>query len=135
MDGLSESTRFVRSEEVAATGIRSGFALPCPVPSADTYVLTFLCATSRPIARHIASWVEAAGGQALEQDWSSDAAAGPGPTEADTAVLQAFASGVARIGRGSAGEGPAAPPLPSGPLLAVPLAMDGAIVETIAIHL
>jgi hypothetical protein len=135
MDGLSESTRFVRSEDVAATGIRSGFALPCPVPSADTYVLTFLCATSRPIARRIASWVEAAGGHALAQSWSSDAAGGEGPPEADTAVLQAFASGVARIGRGSAGEGSATIALPSGPLLAVPMAIDGTIVETIAIHL
>jgi hypothetical protein len=123
MDGLSESARFVRSEDVAATGIRSGFALPCP---ADTYVLTFLCATSRPIAKRIASWVDAAGGQALAQAWSSDAAAGDGAAAADTAVLQAFASGVARIGRGAAGEGP---------LLAVPMAIDGSIVETIAIHL
>jgi len=130
MDGLSESTRFVRSEEVAATGIRSGFALPCPVPCADTYVLTFLCASARPIARRIASWVEAAGGQTLMQAWSSDAAAGPGAALADTAVLQAFASGVARIGHGGGADGAG-----EGPLLAVPTAIDGAIVETVAIHL
>jgi hypothetical protein len=128
MDGLSESTRFVRSADVAATGIRSGFALPCRVPSAETYVLTFLCATSRPIARCIDSWAEGAGGPALERAWSS--AAGDGAAQPEPAVLQAFASGVARIGRGAAEAAPR-----SGPLLAVPAAIDGAIVETIALYL
>ena len=58
-------TRF--AAEAAASGIERGLAIPCPLPSRDTYVLAFLSASPTPIARRVESWAPDAEGAALQR--------------------------------------------------------------------
>jgi hypothetical protein len=137
MDGLSESTKFLRSDDAAETGIRSGLAFPCPVPGNDNFVLAFLSAPAMPIATCMQSWVEGDDGQSLDKSWSSASATAGMAEVARSAVFKAFASGVAQVG----GLNAAPPSSMNSPfdtageaLLALPIARDGAVSETVALY-
>jgi hypothetical protein len=126
MDGLSASTKFVRAQEAAATRIRRGLAMPCPVPTNDSYVLAFLSAPEMPIATRIESWVSGADAQALKRAHGFDEVAGAlaveerSSAEVDPTIFATFAGGVPKAGPGS--------------LIALPIVSDEVVVETIAMY-
>jgi hypothetical protein len=126
VDGVTESTGFVRAAEAAGTGIRQGLAFPCPVPGADSYVLAFLSEPAVPIATRIESWVPDGDGPALKRAYGfgNDALSGP---EADRGILEAFAGGMPVVCQAAPGSAGAS-------LIALPVIHDGAVVETVAMH-
>ncbi len=67
MADLGKGTRFIRAESAERVGINRGFALPCPVPGPDTYVLAFLSALATPLVRRFETWRPTADGKALER--------------------------------------------------------------------
>ena len=56
MEDLGKSARFLRAETATKVGINRGFAMPCPVPTDETYVMAFLSALGTPIVRRFESW-------------------------------------------------------------------------------
>lgn len=67
MADLGKGTRFIRAESAERVGINRGFALPCPVPGPDTYVLAFLSALATPLVRRFETWRPTADGKSLER--------------------------------------------------------------------
>jgi len=146
IDGLAQSTQFLRAQEAAAAGIQRGLAIPCPVPSREHYVLTFLSASATPIARRIESWVPDAGGRSLQRAYGFCEVAGSLPTGApyttsgsgDDTIAEAFASGVPRLRQkagdepGAVGESAAAAGL--GGLIVLPIVSDGVVAEAVALY-
>jgi hypothetical protein len=133
MDGLSEQTKFARAEDVAGTSIRRGLAIPCPVPSNETFVLAFLSAPSMPIAARIESWVPGSDAQFLKRAYGfaePDRSLPPeefASNKVEQTVFETFAGGVPKVGASNkAGEG--------GKVIALPIVSDGAVVETIAMY-
>lgn len=122
MDGLSASTRFVRAEDAAATGLARGLAMPCPLPHGGNFVLAFLSAPTMPIATGIEGWV-ADDGAGLTRAWGFSERDGalPASTAADATVLEAFAGAVPKVRAGAHGS-----------LLALPIVSGGTVVETVA---
>lgn len=126
MDGLSSSSRFVRSEDAAMTGLKCGLAMPCPVPGDLHYVLDFLSSPEMPIAMRIESWVAGTDAQSLKRAYGHDEAVGTLPVEelgadaVDPTIFAAFAGGVPKAGPGA--------------LIALPVVSDGVVVEAIAMH-
>ena len=57
IEDLGHSARFLRADSAVKVGINRGYAIPCPVPSAQTYVMTFLSALGTPIARRFELWL------------------------------------------------------------------------------
>jgi hypothetical protein len=66
MEDLGKASRFLRADSAIKVGINRGFAIPCPVRSADNYVLTFLSALGTPIARRFEVWQPDASRQHLQ---------------------------------------------------------------------
>jgi hypothetical protein len=144
MDGLTESTKFLRAEELGATGIRHGFATPCPVPTNENYVLTFLSAPATPIATRIESWVAGVDGQSLTRGYGVDELGRSLPVEkvasgeVDPTIFEAFAGGIPRVRQSAAAE----PGRIAGSesearllsLIALPVVNEGAVVETVAMY-
>jgi hypothetical protein len=125
MDGLSESTKFVRAGEAAITGIRQGLAFPCPVPSDKNYVLAFLSEPSMPIATRLESWVPDAEGRSLKPGYGFGMSVVTASSEVEPKILEAFAGGVPTVRQGGAA---------SASMIALPVISDGAVVETIAMY-
>jgi len=146
IDGLSSSARFLRAAEADAAGIRHGLALPCPVPSADQYVLSFLSASATPIARRIEGWVPDAEGKGLQRAYGLCESAGTLPTgpgettsgSGEDTIAEAFASGVPRL-RQRAGDEPGAVGASAaaaglGGLIVLPVINEGAVSEAVALY-
>ncbi len=128
MDGLSDSTRFVRAGEAAASGIRQGFAALCPVPTREIYVLAFLSAPTLPIARRIERWVPDTDGPSLKLSATlGEAGDAAGGRDVDPLILEAFAGAVPTLRQQGATEGAAA-------LLALPVISEGVVVEAVAMY-
>ena len=128
MDGLSESTKFVRAGAASETSIRHGFAVLCPVPTNEIYVMTFLSAPSMPIASRIERWVPDAGGQSLKLASVFGEAVGSAPVDGvDPLILESFASAVPKVRQKGATDSTPA-------LMALPVISDGAVVEALALY-
>ena len=133
IDGLPDSSKFVRADEAKTTGIRQGLAFPCPVPSNENFVLAFLSEPAMPIAARIESWVPDADGLSLKRGpgfgVSGKTTVVPAAATDDTgrAILEAFAGGVPTVR-------PAAPGELAGALIALPVLSDGVVVETVAMY-
>jgi hypothetical protein len=56
IEDLGLSGRFLRASTATKVGINRGFAMPCPVPANDTYVMSFLSALGTPIVQRFESW-------------------------------------------------------------------------------
>ena len=56
MRDLGSGYRFIRADSASKAGLTTGLALPIPVPSGETYVLTLLSARGTPIARRFELW-------------------------------------------------------------------------------
>ena len=56
IEDLGKSARFLRAETATRVGINRGFAMPCPVPTNETYVMAFLSALGTPIVRRFAKF-------------------------------------------------------------------------------
>ena len=56
MEDLGKGSRFLRAETATKVGINRAFAIPCPVPGAESYVMAFLSALGTPIVRRFESW-------------------------------------------------------------------------------
>jgi hypothetical protein len=128
MDGLSDSTKFVRAGAAAETSIKQGFAVLCPVPTNDVYVLTFLSAPSMPIASRIERWVPDASGQSLKQ--AAVLGEPRGTTAAsvvDPLILESFASAVPKVRQKNASD-------ESPSMMALPVISEGAVVEAVAMY-
>lgn len=138
IDGLGESTKFLRADELGSSGLRHGFAVPCPVPANENYVLTFLSAPDTPIASRIESWVAGADVQSLKRACGVDERGLSLPVEAvaatavDPTILNAFACGVPGVRQPAGGEAGATAGLS---LIAWPVASEGAVVEAVALVL
>lgn len=136
MDGLSESSKFVRAGEAAGTALRNGFAIPCPVPTNETYVLAFLSALETPIATRIESWVPGADGQSLQKAYGASATAGGAPRPAsagggaDATVLEAFQARAPKARQQPMGQARGA----GASLLALPVMSDADVVEAVAMY-
>lgn len=53
---IARAGSFLRSEQAAAVGLKTGLGLPIPSPDDKTYVLTVLSAPNTPIARRFEIW-------------------------------------------------------------------------------
>lgn len=60
IDDLGASTRFLRADVTAASGIHRGLAFPCATPGVASWVISFLSASETPVALRTESWVPAA---------------------------------------------------------------------------
>lgn len=135
VDGLTDAAAFVRAGAAAVTDLQRGLAIPCPVPTAETYVLSFLSAATTPIASRIESWVAGDGAESLQLAYGYDELLGRlsdgGATIDDVGptVLQSFAGGVPTLHSATGGAGR------SGPVIAFPVVRDGSVVETVAMYL
>jgi hypothetical protein len=162
IDGLSQSSTFVRAEHAAAAELQRGLAIPCPMSTHahkdehrdepvdefkdKQYVLTFLSAAATPIARRIESWGPDADGRSLERSYGYCETAGRLPTgkeqltsgRGEDTIAEAFATGVPRIRQhagdepGAIGQSAAAAGL--GGMLALPIANRGVVVETVTLY-
>ncbi|MDP3820318.1 MAG: GAF domain-containing protein [Burkholderiales bacterium] len=56
MEDLGRGSRFLRAETATRVGINRAFAIPCPVPGTESYVVAFLSALGTPIVRRFESW-------------------------------------------------------------------------------
>ncbi len=56
-EDLGKSARFLRADSATKVGINRGYAIPCPIPADQNYVMTFLSALGTPIARRFELWV------------------------------------------------------------------------------
>lgn len=65
IEDLGRSQRFLRSDSTLKVGINRGFAIPCSLPGADTWILAFLSALGTPIARRVEVWTPDETGQRL----------------------------------------------------------------------
>jgi len=146
IDGLSQSSTFIRAEQVAATEFQRGLAIPCPVRTREHFVLTFLSTSATPLACRMESWGPDASGRSLERTYGYCETAGrlPAGAEQTTAgrgedtIAEAFATGVPRI-RQYAGDEPGAIGLSAaaaglGGMIALPIASNGAVVETVTLY-
>ena len=146
IDGLSQSSTFIRAEQAAAAEFQHGLAIPCPVYSHDHYVLAFLCASATPIARRIESWGPDTSGQSLERTYGYCETAGHLPTGAEQTtagrgedtIAEAFATGVPGVRQYAGDEpgaiGPSAAAAGLGGMLALPIAKGGVVVETVTLY-
>jgi hypothetical protein len=141
MDDLTDPSKFVRFEEAAATGMRRGLAIPCPLRTRQNFAVTILSSAALPFARQVESWMPTASGLALRREFgfsedggrlpSLDIALGdavaPGASEAT--VLDAFRSASPRLLKGASsthgGSG----------LLALPIDGDGSVAEVLAVYI
>ena len=146
IDGLSQSSALLGDGQVAMAEPQHGLAIPCPVHTQEQYVLTFLSASSTPIARRIESWGPDAAGRSLERLYGYCETAGrlPTGTEQTTAgkgadtIAEAFATGVPGIRQyagdepGAIGQSAAAAGLEG--MIALPIVSDGVVAETVVLY-
>jgi hypothetical protein len=128
-EDLSRSASFPRAAAAASAGIQSGLAFPCPVPGRENYAVSFLWPSTVPVARRIESWIVVGESAAPTLAYAFDAAGGAVAATGvpDDAVGQALASAMPVL---------APAPGPGGHgVLALPIAIDGAVTEVLAITL
>lgn len=129
IDGLSESTRFVRAREAAATALTRGLAIPCPLPLHGDFVLAFLSAPSMPIATRIESWTTSDDGRSLTRAHAFTEPAGAidgteitvASTDVDPTIFESFATAVPKLRVGEHES-----------LIALPIVINGQVMETVA---
>lgn len=138
IEGLSDSAKFVRAAEAAAAGIERGLAIPCPLPTRDTWVLAFLSASPTPIARRVESWAPDAEGAALQRTFGFCETDGSLPAgeaqDADAfaqAIGKALSSGVPSLRPRASGHAVEAGP---GGMIALPIAGERAVAEAVALY-
>jgi hypothetical protein len=68
IEDLGKSARFLRADSATKVGINRGFAIPCPVPGDEHYVMAFLSALGTPIARRVEIWKPDAAREHLHLD-------------------------------------------------------------------
>jgi hypothetical protein len=138
IEGLQTSSKFVRGDELAGSALQRGLAFACPVPTHQTYVLSFLSSAELPIAQRIEGWVAAADATSLRRAYGFDErgvslpAADVASAQIDPAILQAFAGAVPQVGRAAARS--AAGGAQGSVAIALPLVVDGAVAETVAMY-
>ncbi len=64
---LGKGGKFLRADSAERVGINRGFALPCPVPGPDTFVMAFLSARATPLVRRFEIWLPDAEGARLHR--------------------------------------------------------------------
>ena len=144
IDDLSESARFLRSEEAAGTRLRSGFAIPCPAATNENYVLAFLSSTSMPIAALLESWTAGDDGQPAPRAVGPTATDGPpgaalAVTDVSETITEVLSRGVPKVRSLRAANPPGrSTPRVTGAglrsLVAIPVVSDGGVVEAIALY-
>ena len=100
---LGKGTRFLRSDSAQKVGINRGIAVPCSIPGADTWILTFLSALATPIARRFETWLADEQGRHLQRIDGFCEAKG---VLAASAAGQRIESGEGALGRALAGNVP-----------------------------
>jgi putative methionine-R-sulfoxide reductase with GAF domain len=144
MEDLGKGSRFLRAETATKVGINRGFAIPCPVPGPDAYVMAFLSALGTPIVRRFESWEPDATRQRLVRIAGFCEAGGPLAPSADTTqpergqgtIGRAFLTGAPAFSDnvasepGSIGTSAAAAGLAS--VVALPIVRDGLLVAVVA---
>ncbi|UST56087.1 hypothetical protein NF681_21010 (plasmid) [Comamonadaceae bacterium OTU4NAUVB1] len=137
---LSRAAGFPRAAAAASAGIRSGMAIPCPVPGRENYALSFLWPADVPVARRVESWTVAAAGHPPTLAYRFDA----GLDGADDANAATGAAGAAGETPGAAVARALATALPQveaapGPghhgVLALPIVIDTLVAEVVAFSL
>jgi hypothetical protein len=67
IEDLGKSARFLRASTATRVGINRGFAVPCPVPTPDHFVMAFLSALGTPIVRRFETWEPDVGRERLQR--------------------------------------------------------------------
>ena len=144
MEDLGKGARFLRAETATKVGINRGFAMPCPVPGANSYVMAFLSALATPIVRRFESWepddtrahLVRTGGFCEIGGSLTPSAGDAGPERGQGTIGRAFLTGApafsdnAASEPGSIGASAAAAGLQS--VVAVPIVRDGLLVAVVA---
>ena len=144
MEDLGKGSRFLRAETATQVGINRGFAIPCPVPGPEAYVMAFLSALGTPIVRRFESWEPDATRQHLVRIAGFCEVVGALAPSADTTqpergqgtIGRAFLTGAPAFSDnvaselGSIGESAAAAGLAS--VVAVPIVREGMLVAVVA---
>lgn len=125
---LSHSASFPRAAAAASAGIQSGLAFPCPVPGRENFAVSFLWPSTVPVARRIESWIVVGDSTAPTLAYAFDAGEAAAATDVPAdVVLQALSTALPVL---------APAPGPGGHgVLALPIAIDGAVTEVLAITL
>lgn len=146
IDGLSESSTFLRAEQASTAAIQRGLAIPCPVQTSEHYVLTLLSARATPIAQRIEAWSSGVGGQSLQRTYGYCETAGLLPIGADQTTLgsgedtiaAAFATGIPRVRQYASDEpgdiGLSAAAVGLGGMIALPIVRGATIAETVVLY-
>ena len=139
MNDLSEAAGFVRAEEAAASGLKRGLAIPCPLPTRENYAVSFLSTTSRPFACRVESWTPDASGSTLRRDAGFSESDGKLPVvsmslesaegEGDDAIAEAFCTATPQLGKKATSAEAGATGM-----IALPIHGDSRVDEVVAIY-
>lgn len=143
---IGASARFLRTQAATDLGIDRGLAIPCTARGDTTFVASFLSAPATPIAQRIERWLpDAARGQLQRADGFCEGT-GPLPSapaaveagDAGGSIGRAFASGVPMMAKAVIGEPEAIAAVAAAAgvrsLAAIPVVVDGAVVEVVALY-
>jgi hypothetical protein len=143
IDNVATSPQFLRAQTAAHAGIVRALALPCSVRVQQTWVLSLLSSTSRPIARRIESWLPNEAHTHLQRAFGHCevrgriAADGPAPDATASPLEAAWRTGAAQVtGRDGVRrlhEGDVAAITFAG-MLAIPVLSDASVTEVVALY-
>jgi hypothetical protein len=143
IEDLGKSARFLRADSATRVGINRGFAIPCPVPGDEHYVMAFLSALGTPIARRVETWKPDAAREHLHLDggfceYAGLLAAGARPAleRGQGTIGGLLLTGIPGVSAEAAGEpggvGAAAAAAGLSSLVAMPVVRHGRLVAAVA---
>ena len=144
MEDLGKGSRFLRAETATKVGINRGFAMPCPVPGQETYVMAFLSALGTPIVRRFESWEPDSTRQRLMRSTGfcefegmlAPSADSTQPERGQGTIGRAFLTGTPAFSDNVASEpgsiGASAAAVGLGSVVALPIVRDGLLVAVVA---
>ena len=144
MEDLGKGSRFLRAETATKVGINRGFAMPCPVPGQETYVMAFLSALGTPIVRRFESWEPDSTRQRLMRSTGfcefegtlAPSADSTQPERSQGTIGRAFLTGTPAFSDNVASEpgsiGASAAAVGLGSVVALPIVRDGLLVAVVA---
>ena len=144
LEDLGKSRRFLRAETATQVGINRGFAIPCPTPRNESYVMAFLSALGTPLARRFEIWEPDAARAQLHLAGGFCESAGTLAPAYGMVVLdrgqgsigKVFLTGVPAVSDNASTEpasvGPAAAAAGLNTLVAIPVLRDGRLVAAVA---
>lgn len=146
IDNIGDSRHFLRAQAAASSGIVRALAFPCSVRGNETWVLSLLSSSRKPVARCVEAWLAGEAPGTMVRAFGHCETRGRLPAgeeraaalDLDTPIGRTFRTGVAQVGRvGSVPGEQSAAPMPEGlqSVLALPvIGEDDAVAEVVVLY-